>query len=90
MARERMVTRTIETTVATALCLDTNTAEPVNKTVPLAGTFKDEKAMLRAVKKQIETDDFKVAKIVDVKIEKALYKQTEAQFIANAVKVELQ
>lgn len=88
MARERVVSRTIKVAQATALCLDTETAEPCNITVPISATIKDEKGMLKAVKKAIETDTLKVAKIVDVKVEEALYKMPEEDFVKLATKVQ--
>lgn len=89
MAREKMVTRTIEATSVTVLCIDTDTAEPENRTVEIGGGYKDEKSMLKAVRRLIETDTFKVVKIVATEVNKALYKMSEAKFIANAEKVEL-
>ena len=87
MARERVVSRTIKVAHATALCLDTETAEPCNIEVAISASIKDEKGMLKAVRKAIETDTLKVAKIVDVKIEEALYKMPETTFITLAEKV---
>ena len=84
MARKAMVTRTVQTTIATALCLNTVTAEPFNETVTLSGTFKDKKALIKAVKTLIENDEISVAKIVDVTIEEKLYGMTEQKFIDNA------
>ena len=84
MARERMVTRTVLSTKATLLCLDTVKAEPFNTEVILSGTFKDNKAILKAAKKLIENDVISVAKIVDVVIEEQLYGMTEQQFIETA------
>lgn len=89
MARERMVTRTIEAKVVTVLCIDTETAEPENRKVEISGNFKDEKSILKAIKKLIETEDFKVVKVVTTETIKALYKMPETEFIANATKVEL-
>lgn len=86
MARERVVSRTIKVAHVTALCLDTETAEPCNITCTLPATIKEEKAMLKAVKKAIETDVLKVAKIVNVEIEENLYKMPEAKFISLADK----
>ena len=88
MARERVVSRTIKVAKVTALCLDTETAEPCNIATRISATIKGEKAMMKAVKKAIETDTLKVAKIVNVEIEEALYKMPEAQFVALATKVE--
>lgn len=84
MARKAMVTRTVQTTIATALCLNTTTAEPFNETVTLSGTFKDKKSLMKAVKNLIENEEISVAKIVDVTIEEKLYGMTEQKFIDNA------
>lgn len=86
MARKPMVTRTVQTTLATVLCLNTETAEPFNQTVTLSGTFKDNKAVMKAVKALIENDTISVAKVVDVEIEEKLYGMPEQDFI-NAAKV---
>lgn len=86
MARERVVSRTIKVAHVTALCLDTETAEPCNITVPISASIKDAKMMLRAVRKMIETDTLKVAKIVNVEIEEALYKMPESKFVELATK----
>lgn len=87
MARERMVTRTIEAKRVKVLCLDTITAEPQNETVEISAAIKGDKAMLKAIKKQIETEDYKVVKIVAEETIKALYRMPEAEFIAKAEKV---
>ena len=89
MARERMVTRTIEAKRVTVMCADTETAELYNKTVEISAAIKGEKAMLKAIKKLIETDPYNVIKIVAEESIKALYKMPEAEFIASAEKVEL-
>ena len=86
MARERMVTRTIEANRVTVMCLDTITAEPQNETVEISAAIKGDKAMLKAIRKLIETEDYKVVKIVAESPVKALYKMSEAEFIANATK----
>ncbi len=86
MARKPMVTRTVQTTLATVLCLNTETAEPFNQTVTLSGTLKDNKAVMKAVKSLIENDTISVAKVVDVEIEEKLYGMPEQDFI-NAAKI---
>ena len=84
MARQPMVTRTIQTTHATVLCLNIPDAEPFNQTVVLPRTYKDEKAMMKIVEKLINTDDVKSVHIVDIEVHEALYGMTEAYFIATA------
>lgn len=82
--RKAMVTRTIVTTVATAMCVDTTTAEVCNKTVEVARTHKTEESLLKAVKAVIETEELKVVSIVDKYEKETLYGMTEDDFIANA------
>ena len=87
MARKPMVSRTIKTTQVTALCLDLATEEPFNKSYTLSGTFKDEKALLKAVQKQ-DTDDIKAVHIVDHKEVENLYGMSETDFISLAHKLD--
>lgn len=84
MARPVMVTRTVETTTVTALCLDTVSCEPCNKETTLAGVFKSEEKMLKEVKKALEKDGIAVAKIVDVKVNENLYGMSLEKFVQNA------
>lgn len=85
MARKPMVSRTIITTKAIALCLDTVSCEAMNKVAILPRTYADPKKLLNAVRAQLETEDLKVAKVVDVEEVETLYGMTEEDFIANAV-----
>ena len=84
MARVPMVTRTITATKITALCLNIETAEPFNKTVTLSGTFKDEKDMMKAAEKVINSDTEKAVHIVDREEIETLYGMTEQEFIEKA------
>lgn len=84
MARIPMVTRTIITTKATILALDTVTAEAQNLTVTVPRTYKDDSALLKAVKAQAETDTLKMVSIVDKEEIETLYGMTEQEFINHA------
>ena len=84
MARVPMVTRTITATKVTALCLNIETAEPFNKIVTLSDTFKDEKAMMKAAEKVINSDTEKAVHIVDSEEIETLYGMTEQEFIEKA------
>lgn len=79
-----LVTRTFTTTYATVLCLDTETAEPCNKDITLAGSFDDETKLLKACKKAVETDTLVVAKVVSVYEKNELRGMTVQQFIENS------
>ena len=84
MARKRVVSRTIKATKATVLCIDCEAAEPFNTEVMVSGEFKDDNAVLKAAKKQLETDNIKVAKVVATEVIEKLYKMEEAKFMQLA------
>lgn len=82
--KKPMVTRTILTTEVTVLCLDLIKAEPLNKTVTLPRTYKDEKTMMKKVSAIIDNDEVKAVHVVDTKVNETLYGMTEEQFISMA------
>lgn len=84
MARAPMVTRTISTTNATLMMVDTTAGEVFNKDVVLPRTYEDEKAVLKAAKKVYETDEHKVVQVVSTSVAETLYGMSEADFIAHA------
>lgn len=103
MARRAIVTRTITGTQVTVLGLDTETAEPMNKTYILSGTYRkeskgadgkviestiDEKKLLKDVKKAYDTDTFTNVKIVNTQAVNKLYGMWEEDFIANAMELD--
>lgn len=88
MARKPMVTRTIITTKVTALCMDIHKCEPCNVTVVLPRTFKNADKLMKAVREQVDSDDIKVAHIVDTVEVETLYGMSEQDFIKGAVKLD--
>lgn len=84
MARVPMVTRTIVATKITALCLNIETGEPFNETVTVSGTFKDERSMLKAAEKLINTETERAVHIVFSEEIETLYGMTEQEFIEKA------
>lgn len=84
MARERMVTRTVELTIAEVMCLNTTTAEVQVRSFEIGGGLTEEKAILKAVKKLHETDTFKCVALQSVSVKEILYGMTEIDFIAHA------
>lgn len=80
-----MVTRTIRTTRAVVAGADFTTNSVVEYEVNLTGTYKDEKAVLKAVLKK--TDENSLVKPVRVKsyeVVDTLYGMDEEVFLANA------
>ena len=85
MAKKPMITRTIQTTEVTVLCMDIPQGEPFNKDVTLPRTYKDNTAMLKAAAAIIDTDNVKAVHIVRSEVKETLYGMTEEDFIANAI-----
>lgn len=84
MARAPMVTRTIQTTRVNVLCLNIEQGEPFNQEVVLPRTYKDEKHLLKAAEKVINSDTVKAVHIVDSMVEETLYGMSEQDFITLA------
>lgn len=82
--RTPMITRTIQTTEVTVLCLDTVKAEPFNTSVILPRTYKDDKHIMKKVSAMIDTDDVKAVKVVNTVVKETLYGMSEDDFIAAA------
>ena len=83
MARERMVTRTVESTIAYTMCLNVETADVSVETYRVSGKF-EEKELLKKLKKLYETETFKVVAIQSTETEEKLYGMTEELFIELA------
>lgn len=84
MARERMVTRTVELTIAEVMTLDTITAEVRVIAYEIGGGLTDNAAILKAIKKIHETDTFKCVAVQSVSVKEILYGMTETDFIKHA------
>ncbi len=87
MAKPRMITRTISTTVADVLCLDIETGEACNRSFTFPGVFKKDSEILKAAAKHLEATEPNVHAVHVVGIAKleTLYGMTEADFLANAI-----
>lgn len=84
MARERMVTRTINEYSVTVLCVDTFKAELSTRTVKLTGEYKDESEILSCVQDKYNLDTFKIVSVQSVVVEEKLYGMPEVEFIRFA------
>lgn len=79
-----MVTRTVTTTAADCMCLDVINAEPINKRFIMSGTYESDEKLLKAVRKLHETEELKIAAVVNTEIINALYGMDEADFLNMA------
>ena len=84
MARKRMVTRTVTGTEAEVKVVVISENEITNIKVTVGGVYTDNDKLLKAIKKETETDDLKVLSIVaSMKIDKC-YGMLESEFIKLA------
>lgn len=86
MARVPMVTRTIITTNANILCVNTATKEVSEVSVTLPRTYKDEEEILKAIKKLNVSlgENNKPISVVGYETAETLYGLTEAKFVEVA------
>lgn len=81
------ITRTVTTTIAKALVVNPETANTEVVEARIAGVFNDDKKLMKAVKKAIETENCTVVAIKGVDTLEELYGMDEETFMAHAVKL---
>lgn len=79
-----MITRTITATKAEYMVANTETGTCYTAESIISGTYKDDSALLRALKKSVETESEKVLKVVSSSAVETLYGMSENDFIAGA------
>lgn len=84
MARARKVTRTISATKVVVMCVNTETAVVENHEVTIAGVYTDDKKLMKAVTKEVETAVFKPVSVVSTEVIETLYGMDEQKFIEMA------
>lgn len=91
MRKEKLVTRTITSTMATVLLYNDTAKETHEETFTLSGIIKKDVTIENKVKKELESSGRFSEKIVSVLSSvyvDALYAITESEFIAHATKYE--
>lgn len=84
MARVRKVTRTISSTKVIVMCVDTETAKVENYEVEIVGVYSDDKKLMKAVTKEVETETIKPVSIVSKEVVDTLYGMDEQKFMEMA------
>lgn len=84
MARARKVTRTIASTKVVVMCVNTETAVVENYEVTIAGVYSDDKKLMKAVTKVVETETLKPVSVVSTEVIETLYAMDEQKFIEMA------
>lgn len=82
--RKPMVTRTIISTLVTALCVNPQTAETFEQDFILTGKIADKDKALKVSSKLYSTDDCTLVAIRSLKEVNELFGMDEADFIAGA------
>lgn len=82
MRKEKMVTRTVELTICEVMCLNTETAEVTVQEYKVS--VQGNQDPLKLLKKQHETDTFKLVSVQNTRTETILYGMPESVFIQNA------
>ena len=88
MARERQVTRTINSIEVTAICMNIESSEVENKTLTLTGDTPTNEQALKQLKKLYETETFKVVAVKDIKVTEKLFGMSEIDFLKYAVELD--
>lgn len=86
--RKKLITRTIQFTNLTLLMANVETAEMYNEYKTIPGTYKDEKAMLKAARPLVEDDTHKLVSLVGWTLGTQLYGMPESDFMAQAKPIE--
>lgn len=84
MARVPMVTRTIVSTKAEVMVVNTETGETSKVSVTLPRTYKDVAGVLKVAKPMLETDTVKAVNVTSFEVEEKLYGMTEVDFVKTA------
>lgn len=84
MAREPIVSRTIQTTIATILCVNTENGETFTTDVKLPRMYKDDAHILKAAEKIVSEANVKAVHVQKAVVMNERYGMTEAKFIENA------
>lgn len=82
-----MITRTFNSSKVTVMGVDTISAEVENKTVILSSVADEAKA-LKLAKKALDTDEFKVVKVVEITNIETLRGMSEEQFLELSVELD--
>lgn len=84
MARVRMVTRTIETTIAHLLIVNVQTSEVSEMTVTLNGHFETTEEVEKKASQKVNTTEVKVVAVKSFENQEDLYGMLEEDFIQQA------
>lgn len=88
MARTRMVTRTINVTICEVMSVKVTDSQVITDYLELTGKTYTKDTALKALKKQYETEDYKIVAIQNMVPREDLYGMTETEFLRVACKLD--
>ena len=83
MKKDKMITRTIESTVATCVTFNLADMKSAIENIEVAGTYKDSEAVLKAVK-AYESDYIKIVAVQSYEVKEVFYGMPESVFMQYA------
>lgn len=84
MRKEKMVTRTMVSTVGTALFIDIETAEPFNEPFTIPGFYENTEKIEKKLRELIKDEKVRLAAVVEYHKEENLYGMPESTFLQYA------
>lgn len=81
--RERMITRTVKTSVCEVMSVQVSESKAFVQTLKVPGVY-DDKELFKVIKKMYETDDYKPVSVMSVTVEETLYGMSEQKFMEYA------
>ena len=79
-----MVTRTINFTEVTALTVDVVAQSTATQVYTLSGTYAENEKLIKALKKEYESDTIKIVSVLSTEVQEKLYGMTEQEFMSLA------
>lgn len=84
MRKEKMVTRTMVSTVGAALLINVETAEPFNEPFTIPGFYENIEKLEKEVRELIKDEKVRLAAVVEYHKEENLYGMPESTFLKYA------
>lgn len=86
--REKMVTRSMKVTMANVLMVNLETQATEQATIPMPNTYKDDKALAKALEKAYTGSNLKPVHVMSTTVIEKLYGMTEKAFLDNAIELD--
>ena len=86
--REKMITRSMKVTDAQVLMVNLETQATEQTNVMMPNTYKDDKALMKALTKAYEGSTLKPVHVMTSQVIEKLYGMTEKSFLDNAIELD--